>query len=177
MSPVEQAELRALVVKVCAERVSAVMSGLDRSDHCCCVISEPYFIKWGDPLLHHEAATQKYVYSQAVQDRKAPRIPKVYDCFDNDIITYLVMEYIQTSPPRDPTYFHQHTANAIDWLLRLPAPPGAGIGPIGGGYARHSIFKDWTAPPRFSSSEALEIFLNKVRSYFCASSRSFTVGF
>jgi len=89
---------------------------------------------------------------------------------------YLVMEYIQTSPPRDAMYFHQQTANAIDWLLRLPAPPGAGIGPIGGGYARHSIFKDWTAPLRFSSSEALEIFLNKVWFYFCASSRWFTVG-
>ena len=130
------------------------MSGLDRSYYDCCVISEPYFIKWGDPPLHNDAATQKYGYSQAAQDLKVPRVPEVYDCIDHGAIAYLAMEYIQTSPPRDATYFHQQTANTIDRLLRLPAPPGAEIGPIGGGYARRSIFKYWTAPLRFSSSEA-----------------------
>jgi len=175
MSSVEQAELRALVVKACARSVSAVISGSDRNSSRC-VISKPYFIKWAEPELHDAAATQKYVYSQAIQDPKAPRVPKVYDCFDHDTITYLVMEYIQTSPTLDATYFHQQTANAIDWLLRLPAPPGAGIGPLGGGYAIHPIFGEWTAPLRFSCNEALEIFLNKVQ-YFVSAlpGRSFTV--
>jgi len=177
MSSVEQTELRALIVKVCAKSVSAVMSGgLDRSPHACCVTSEPYFIKWGDSYLHHDAATQEYVYSQAIQDPTAPRVPKVYDCFGHDRITYLVMEYTQSSPPRGNTYFYQQTANAIDWLLRIPVPSGAEIGPIGGGYACHSVFKDWTAPLRFTSNEALEIFLNKVRFSLCASGGSFTVG-
>jgi len=165
MSSVEQAELRALVVETCARSVSAVLSGSDLN-FSRCIISKPYFIKWGDPPLHHAAATQKYVYNQAIQDSEAPRIPRVYDCFDQDTITYLVMEYIETSPTRDATYFHQQTANAIDWLLRLPAPPGAGVGPLGGGYASHPIFKEWTAPMRFSCNEALEIFLNKVQFRF-----------
>ena len=96
----------------------------------------------------------------------APRVPKVYDCFYQDTITYLVMEYIQGSSPQDITVLHQQTANAIDWLLRLPAPPDAGIGPLGGGYARHSIFQDGEAPLRFSCNEALEIYLNKARPGF-----------
>ena len=167
MSPVEQAELRALVVEACGRNVSAVLSGSVRNSSRC-IISEPYFIKWGEPPLHDDAATQTYIYSQAVQDPEAPRVPKVYDCFDRDTVTYLVMEYIQPSPPLDDAYFHQQTANALDWLLRLPAPSGAGVGPLGGGYARHPLFKEWKAPLRFSSSQALEIFLNKVRFCFCA---------
>jgi hypothetical protein len=107
---------------------------------------------------------QRYVYDQAAQDPNAPRVPKVYDCFDHAGITYLVMEYIQGPSPQDATDFYQKTANAIDWLLRLPVPPGAGIGPLGGGYACHPLFQDWLAPLLFSCNEALEIYMNKVRS-------------
>ena len=109
-----------------------MMSGLDH-DFSRCTISEPYFIKWGHSPLHHAAATQKYIYDQAVQDPNAPRVPRVYDCFDRGIITYLVMEFIKTSSPQDITHFHKLTTDAIDWLWHLPAPPGAGIGPLGGG--------------------------------------------
>ena len=172
MVSAEQTDLRELVVKACATSVTAVRSGLDR-DSSRCVISEPYFIKWGYSALHHTATTQKYVYDQAAQDPDAPRVPKVYDCFDRDRITYLVMEHIQVSSPQDVAHLHRLVANAIDWLLHLPAPPGAGIGPLGGGYACHPLFQDWTAPLRFSSNEALEIYLNKVWFCFCTLQRIF----
>jgi hypothetical protein len=157
MSFTEQG-LRAFVIEACAKSVLSRYSNRF-------VVSEPYFIKWGDRSLHHHAETQNYVYDKASEDSNAPRIPKVYDCFDHDIHTYLVMEYIPMLSRQDATHLPQKTAEAIEWLRRLPPPPGARIGPLGGGYAQHCLFRDWKTPLRFSCSEALEIYVNKAR--FC----------
>jgi len=162
MSITEQIDLQDLVIKACARSVSIWLSEPDSNNF---VKAEPYFIKWGDRSLHHHAETQKFVYDQASQNLNAPRIPKVHDCFDHGIITYLVMEYIPMLSRKDTAAacLPQRTADAIDWLRRLPPPPGASIGPLGGGYACHRLFQEWSAPLRFSCSEALEIYLNKVR--------------
>jgi hypothetical protein len=164
MSFIEQVDLRALIVKGCARSVSIWLSEPNANDF---VILEPYFIKFGDPSLHYRAETQRYVYEQASQDSNAPRIPKVYDSFDHDTVTYLVMEFIpMLSRQSLATCLPQKTADAIDWLRRLPPPPGARIGPLGGGYACHQLFKEWSAPLRFSCNEALETYLNTVQLCF-----------
>ncbi len=171
MSIIEQINLRDSVIKACARSVGIWLSEPDFNNF---VRAEPYFIKWGDRSLHHHAETQKYVYDQASQDSSAPRIPEVHDCFDHGIVTYLVMEYIPMLSRKDATSLPQRTADAIDWLRRLPPPPGARIGPLGGGYACHKLFQGWSAPLRFSCSEALETYLNKVR-FYITSHRLLTV--
>ena len=47
------------------------------------------------------------------------------------VITSVMSEYVQGLPPQDIVHLHQKTANDIDWILRLPAPPDAGIKPLG----------------------------------------------
>ncbi len=55
-------------------------------------------------------------------------------------------------------------ALALQWLHDLPAPPGhVGIGPLGNGLARHTLFKDCTAPLSFPSTQALDRYLDRVR--------------
>ena len=47
----------------------------------------------------------------------------------------------------------EEVAKALQWLRGLPAPPDVAIGPVGGGLARHALFKDHTAPLPFSSKD------------------------
>ena len=122
MSSAEQTELQALVIEACVESIGFAMSG--QFDFNCWVTLEPYFIKWGDRYFHCVAATQKYIYDQAAQNPNALHVPKVYNCFDHGIFMYLVMEYIQMLPPEDIAHLHQKMVDTIDWLLRLPVPPG-----------------------------------------------------
>lgn len=95
MSSVKQTVLRALTTKTRARSLSTAM----RSPLCMHVISKPYFVKWGGPLLHHRAETQNYV--------NAPHVPKAYDCSVHGRIMYLVTEYIQKSSPQDVMRLHQ----------------------------------------------------------------------
>ena len=46
------------------------------------------------------------------------------------VITSVMSEYVQGLPPQDIAHLHQKTANDINWILRLPAPPDAGIKPL-----------------------------------------------
>ena len=82
-----------------------------------------------------------------------PRIPKVYNYFTpENCMAYLVMEYIQASPT--PTQdAPKKVADALQWLRRLPAPPGA----------TYTLFKVFESPFSFSGIEALERYLNEVR--------------
>ncbi|TDL24555.1 hypothetical protein BD410DRAFT_786067 [Rickenella mellea] len=155
-----EAKIRDIVVEACqlARNTGSTKSS---SWHGHCAISDNYFVKWGGSYLHCTAETQKYVYEQAVRDPKAPRVPMVYDCFDHGNRTFLVMKFIQSSTPQDTKSFHQLTANAIDWLRHCPIPPDARIGSLGGGPARHWLFKNWEAPLLFSSTEALELYMNR----------------
>jgi hypothetical protein len=74
---------------------------------------------------------------------------------------YLVMEFITlTAAPID------RTAQALVWFSSIPPPPNHMIGPLGGGRIRHKFFKDYTAPLLFSSVEALQRYMRKVRPCF-----------
>jgi len=43
-----------------------------------------------------------------------------------------------------------------------PHIPSARIGPLGGEYACHQLFQDWSALLRFSCNEALGVYLNNL---------------
>jgi len=129
-----------------------------------CVVFEGHFIKYGSHRsLYPQYKTQQYIANLADGDASAPHVPKVHNYFTiEDKMAYLVMEYIEAKPtlPRDTP---EKVAEALQWLRDLPAPSDVTIGPVGGGLARHKLFKNYTAPLRFSSIEALERYMNKVR--------------
>ena len=108
------------------------------------VVFEGRFIKYGGHRsLYPQYKTQQYIFGFAEGNANAPHIPKVYDYFraPTGTMAYLVMEYIEFKPTlaQDAP---QRVAKALQWLCGLPAPPDVAIGSLGGGRARHSIFKD-----------------------------------
>jgi hypothetical protein len=161
------AELREIIIKRCAQHEEEERS---KPNFRCCVVVEPYFIKYDNHVnLQYQYKTQQYIYEKAVNDPSAPRIPKIYDYFRNPDempMAYLVMEYIdvQPIPPRS---VPEKVAEALQWLRQVPAPPDVRIGSVGGGPARHTVFKDFTAPLRFSSQDAVQSYMNRV--CFCFS--------
>jgi len=130
-----------------------------------CVVVGEFFVKFDSyGSLYSPAQTQIYVSQCAEGDMSAPRVPKVIYFFHRDYqMAYVIMDYINLTPPPVPD-LPKKAALAIQWLRDLPAPPGQVlIGPLGGGRARHVLFKDFEAPLSFSSVEAIERYLNKVR--------------
>ena len=123
-----------------------------------------YFVKFGHPDdLWPEFQTQSYIfdYARSNPHPDAPRIPQVVHHFGDSRTEYLVMEFITlTAAPID------RTAQALVWLSRVPPPPNHVIGPLGGGRIRHKFFKEDTAPLVFSSVEALQRYMYKVRTCF-----------
>ena len=166
MSSPELSIFQASVVSACSEIVKTSLSNtLVRR----CLTWDTYFIKFGNKILYSVAATQHYIYQQAFQDENAPRVPKVIDCFSYGGMTYLVMEAISATivqafmdTDSSKEWVYSGVAKALNWLRSLPAPPEARIGPVGHGFARHKVFKDWVAPLQFSSTRALEIYINQV---------------
>jgi hypothetical protein len=69
------------------------------------------------------------------------------------------MEYIDAKST-SPTDAPEKVADALQWLYCLPAPPDVVIGPLGGGLARHMLFRDDEAPFLFSSKEAVQRYMN-----------------
>ena len=61
---------------------------------------------------------------------------------------------------------YKQVADALQWLRNVPAPAGAKIGSVGGGPARHRLFKDFEAPLLFTSNEALHNYMNEVTPLF-----------
>jgi len=123
-----------------------------------------YFVKFGHPNeILPEIQTQSYIfdYARSNPDPDAPRIPQVVHHFGDSRTEYLVMEFITlTAAPID------RTAQALVWLSRVPPPPNHVIGPLGGGRIRHKFFKEYKAPLLFSSVEALQRYMYKVRPSF-----------
>ncbi len=142
-----------------------------------CIIFKSYVIKYGDHRsLRSQYETQKYLYSVAVNDPNAPRIPKVVDFFiSKQHKAYLVMEFIGGATPANNA--PEKVADALQWLRNVPAPPGVIIGAVGGGPARHTLFKEYKAPLLFSSKEALENYMNKVCVHGCFKNQSATANF
>jgi len=81
------------------------------------------------------------------------------------------MEYIKLSNPSLIPNLAERTAEALRWFSQTPPPPEDDIrptskhmiGPVGSGLIRHSFFKNHTAPLHFSSVDALERYMNRVR--------------
>ncbi|KAH9483407.1 hypothetical protein JR316_0002873 [Psilocybe cubensis] len=162
---------------------------LEIVQHCCmeemkssvtparlCTVMGKYFIKYGFcSYLRFQYHTQKYIYRMSAEDPEAPHVPQPVDFFkaskgeiedmDDDFSEhddrrwYFVMENIEGASPADTSY--EGVAKAIQWLRDVPIPPGAGIGDLGGGYAHNRFFKDYDAPLRFESIDALERYVNK----------------
>jgi len=129
------------------------------------VVFQGLFVKFDNyELLYPQYKTQEYLSELAADDVTAPRIPRVYDFFtQDDTWTYLVMEYIEPKHISVPD-LPRRAAEALQWLRGLRLPNDPQIGSLGGGRAHHRIFKDYMAPLSFSSIEALERYLNVVRS-------------
>jgi len=133
-----------------------------------CIVLGQYLIKYSSHRsLWPQYQTQEYIFEMTVGDPTAPRVPKIYEYFTpGGRMAYLVMEYIDAesasawSTPRQVT-------EALQWLRDLPAPRDAVVGTVGGGYARHRIFKDDSAPMPFSSMGALQRYMNTVCSCYC----------
>ncbi len=107
--------------------------------------------------------TQEYISELAATNPNAPHVPKVYSFFTPDfMMAYLVMERLEFIPTSVQD-LAQRAAEALRWLHGIPIPDGATIGSLGGGRARHRLFKDNTAPLNFSSIVALENYLAEVR--------------
>ncbi|KIO26467.1 hypothetical protein M407DRAFT_24191 [Tulasnella calospora MUT 4182] len=129
-----------------------------------CVEIEQFFVKFDDyEFMEPEVTTQTYVSQYAESDASAPRVAKILHFFKGGHrMGYAVMEYINLTSPPVP----EKVAEALEWLRKVPVPRDhVGIGPLGKGLARHKLFKNYKAPLRFSSINALEIYLNKVRSH------------
>lgn len=130
-----------------------------------CLVIRGLFVKFDSyNSLYPQFETQKYVFQCSKGDVSAPRVPEVLQFFHRDYMAYMVMEYINLTPPPTPD-LPERVALAIQWLRDLPPPPNrVRIGPLGSGRARHAIFKDYQAPLTFSSIQAVERYLNEVRS-------------
>ena len=168
MTPEDQAALEATIVTACTAHKTA--NWRDHKNYRACIsIGTSYFVKFDNiKSLEPEVATQRYIsaYAEAHPELPGtPRIPKVLFSFQREWTMYMVMEYIHLaeSPPD-----LEKRADALIWLSKVPPPPNHLLGPLGGGRIRHQFFKDYKAPLHFSSVEALERFIERVRS--CSSS-------
>jgi len=131
-----------------------------------CVVLGSWFIKYGGHKdLELEYKTQNYLWSMANGQQNAPRIPQVIAYFSpKEQWAYLVTERIDPILPANTS--PQAVATAIQWLRSVPRPSGLTLGSVGGGSARHKLFKDFEAPLSFSSAEALQKYMNLV--YLCS---------
>lgn len=133
-----------------------------------------FFIKYGWPgLVPGEARTQNYIYdlAQAHPSAATPRIPQVYFCFSDIGLEYSVMDYIPlptvehwlSMHPEEEATIRAQIVKAVAWILHLPIPNDQKLGHVGGGCPHHIFFKDWEAPFPFDDVQALEIYINTVR--------------
>ena len=71
----------------------------------------------------------------------------------------MVTERIDPTTPTDVA--PEAVAKALQWLRLVPAPPDLTLGSVGGGRARHELFKNYQAPLPFSSAKALQNYMNQ----------------
>ncbi|KAH9977052.1 hypothetical protein BGW80DRAFT_1542951 [Lactifluus volemus] len=157
--------LEANIVEACTNH--QLLHSKDKDYRACVSIGTDYFVKFGHPYaLWPELQTQLYIFDYAKSNPHpdAPRIAQVVHYFGGSMTTYLVMEFITlTAAPLD---LIDRTAQALVWLSSVPPPPNHVIGPLGGGCIRHKFFKRYRAPLLFSSVEALQRYMRKVRPCF-----------
>lgn len=167
----EKSTLRALraleadIVKACTNH--KFVHSEDKNYRACVRIGTNYFVKFDHPnALWSEFQTQLYIFEYAKSNPHpdAPRIPQVVHYFGDSMTMYLVMELITLTAAPD---LIDRTAKALVWLSSVPPPnPNHMIGPLGGGPIHHKFFKEYEAPLLFSSVEALQRYIHKVRPCF-----------
>ena len=137
------------------------------------------FVKRGNPTLHSEAGTQRYLFELSKSGAKAPLVPRVYDAFCGSTgHTYLVMEDIPF--PTFNAWINEvgisdaercertdiatsKIADTISSLLECPLPADNRMGPVGEGFIQMHPFFGWLdAPLRFVNALALENYANEV---------------
>lgn len=143
MPPSRQADFEAAIIRVCEEHEREHKS---EHDFRRCVVADGAFIKFGSyKSLRPLYETQKYISQLADSDTSAPLIPKILAFFNRNYqMAYLVMEYIKPCTPV--SNLPQRVALALQWLRHLLAPDSVTIGPVGNSRARHTLFKNYTAP-------------------------------
>lgn len=166
MTDVELTAFEADIVATCEEHLQS--HRMDHAFHACVTIESKeskYFIKFNNPeTLWPEFSTQSYIHDYAMRHGDGPRIPQALHYFEAaKWKAFLVMEHIELTHPSLITNLAERAAQALDWLSKVPPPSEDVLGPIGGGPIRHTFFKDHEAPLTFSSIDALERYMNKVR--------------
>lgn len=107
-----------------------------------------------------EAHAQVFFHREIQKRTNSPiRIPEVYRAFQEEGITYIVMEHIDIDFER--TASDEQRAQAISELISIPPPPGI-FGSLSGGAWRHYFFRDAEPPVLFSSAAEIEGYLNRV---------------
>jgi len=131
-----------------------------------CLVLRSWFIKYGGHAdLEFEYKTQEYLWNMTNGQQNAPRIPQIIDYFSpKEEWAYLVTERIDPIQPANTS--PRAVATAIQWLRSVPRPSGLTLGSVGGGSARHKLFKNFEAPLSFSSAKGLQKYMNLV--YFCS---------
>ncbi|KIM41132.1 hypothetical protein M413DRAFT_445850 [Hebeloma cylindrosporum] len=149
---------RQAIIELCDRHEKA--HRLER-DHRRCVVFGSYFVKYDAHVdLYCQYKTQEYLFNHSIGDPSAPRIPAVITYFaPEERWGYLVSELIDPIAPADDA--PEAIADALRWLHRVPVPTGLIFGPLGGGLARHRVFKNCEAPLRFSSIQALQTYMNR----------------
>ena len=158
--------LEANIVEACTNH--ELVQPKDNKYRACVSIGTDYFVKFGDSCtLWPELQTQSYIfdYARSNPHPDAPRIPQVVHHFEDRWTMYLVMEFITLTADAHPDLINR-IKRALVWLSSVPPPPNHVIGPLGGGHIRHHFFKDGEAPLLFSSVEALQRYMNRVRPCF-----------
>ena len=94
-----------------------------------------------------------------------PRIPKPIHQFDNGQGTaFVVLEYIKLVDSLQVDDLNKRISDAVTWLSAVQAPSHHKLGPLGGGYIRHTffMFEDYEAPLPFVDVKALQRYVDKV---------------
>lgn len=137
-------------------------------------------VKFGLPaILKPELDNHEYVF-RALRDMppdktRGIRIPEIYRTLESDGRVFIIMEYIpgstlgqlldQEGGESKQGALTNDIARAMKLLMSIPVPAGQTPGPVGGGYIRHSLFKDDTSACVYPSVDELEKHLNVVRNY------------
>ncbi|KAK7735410.1 hypothetical protein SLS63_003880 [Diaporthe eres] len=134
-------------------------------------------VKFGLPaILKPELQNHEYVF-RALRDMppdktRGIRIPEIYRTFESNGKLFIVMEYIpgktlhqltgQKGWESQQAALTNSIARAMKLFMSIPVPAEQKPGPVGGGYIRHSLFKDDTSACVYSSIDELENHLNRV---------------
>lgn len=125
--------------------------------------------KYGPGITMAEAINQSYFFDK-LKGIPSIRIAQVFEAFQADARTYIVMEYIRSSGFAS----RNQIADAVAVLLGVDPPANAKPGPVGGGLMHHHLFKDRTTSKVFSSNADLETAINQLNSIRVLPSSSFT---